>query len=397
MNSNNPSPNLQQQLQQRVFVREQEINALKVQNRHLLEKLDDLEKDARPNQINTQFVADEVQKHLSPVIDQLQSTITNSFEILQSTLRGIYQQSQRSQQAVEEMTAYSRDLEIRMNEQRKADQNFYQDKIFSMIGAFCDRLERQIEIRFKALSSIELVNSKQNEILNDVERMRTAMDSMSKNSVDLNDRMNGVQIHTRYGKEMAQDLLQQMQNHRAEFKLVRMELKSAIDFINRSTMAGDENEIESIENVPVLVQAAAAVINNASAKANAAANAQAKTDGANLNINPIGEIESIEAGNFHEVEAADDAADEAEAINQNKILNELIDKKHRELETLEKNIEYHSQGGAQDDATMILSLLRAQKNELQRVSLEAKQYLKEYQGQGNVKDISRANDEQTAR
>ena len=390
MNSNNQSPSLQQ-LQQRVFVKEQEINALKVQNRHLLEKLDELEKESRPNQINTQFVADEVQKHLSPVIDQMQSTITNSFEILQSTLRGIYQQSQRAQQAVEEMTSYSRDLEIRMNEQRKADQNFYQDKIFSMIGAFCDRLERQIEIRFKALSSIELMNSKQNEVLNDVERMRMHLDNMQKSYGDLNERINGVQIHTRYSKEMSQDLLQQMQNHRAEFKLVRMELKSAIDYINRSAYAGaDEHEVESLESIPSLIQQ-----NNAN-------QAVAANETNSININPINEIDAVAASDDNEVEAISQDAEEeaADAIDQNKIIHELIEKKHRELETLEKNIEFHSHENAQDDATMILSLLRAQKNELQRVAHEAKQYLKEYQNRSSVKDVNNNRidrDEQTAR
>ena len=57
--------------------------------------------------------------------------MTASFEILQSTMRGIYQQSARAQQAVEDMAAQSRDLENRMNEQRKADQNFYQEQNFS--------------------------------------------------------------------------------------------------------------------------------------------------------------------------------------------------------------------------------------------------------------------------
>ena len=71
----NPTPNAQL-LQQRLTVREQEINGLKVQNRHLLSRIEELEKNAKPNQINTQFVADEVHRHLEPVIGQLQSTIT---------------------------------------------------------------------------------------------------------------------------------------------------------------------------------------------------------------------------------------------------------------------------------------------------------------------------------
>ena len=51
-----PNPQL---LQQRLSVREHEINALKVQNRHLLGKIEQLEQKAVPNQINTQFIAQE--------------------------------------------------------------------------------------------------------------------------------------------------------------------------------------------------------------------------------------------------------------------------------------------------------------------------------------------------
>ena len=167
-------------LQNRLHVREQEIQALKMQNRHLLSKIEELEKAAEPNQIDTQFIADEVKRHIDPVVQQLQSTLNASFEMIQSTLKGIYQQSQRSQNAVEEMVAHAQGLEIRMNEQRKQDQNFYQDKVFSMIGNFCDRLERQIDVRLKSLSVVEMVHSRQNEILIDLETLKASIFSVQK-------------------------------------------------------------------------------------------------------------------------------------------------------------------------------------------------------------------------
>jgi hypothetical protein len=347
MSVNLNSQNNPQLLQQRLNVREQEINALKVQNRHLLSKVDELATQVKPNQINTKFVADDVHKHLEPVIAQMQSTMTASFEILQSTMRGIYQQSQRAQQAVEEMTSQSRDLEIRMNEQRKSDQNYYQDKIFSMIGAFCDRVERQIEIRLKSLSVVELMNAKQNEVLSDVESMKASLSLMQKNSEasrgeisriernasEANEKLIDVQVQTGNTEELIRDTLQQIQNHRSEFKLIRSELKGTLESVNRLLGRVEASSVE----VP--------------------------SQGSQNEL--VSEMAYQEAS--------------PSAIDENKLINDLIENKHRELEVLEKNIE--EQGGAEskDDATMILALLRAQKSELQRVAGEAKSYLQNHQ------------------
>jgi hypothetical protein len=354
--SNNPNNN-PQLLQQRLSVREQEINALKVQNRHLLSKIEEVEKNAKPNQINTQFVADEVHKHLEPVINQLQNTITTSFEILQSTMRGIYQQSQRAQQAVEEMAAHSRDLEMRMNEQRKADQNFYQDKMFSMIGAFCDRVERQIEIRMKALATVELMNTKQNEVLSDVESIKGSINQMQKNSdsnrgeisriernaSEANEKLIDVQIQTQNSEELIRDTLQQIQNHRAEFKIIRSELKQSIEAMSKL--------VDRVNESAVVISAA-------------------EEDDSSDEIQVI-----------TDVPASQEYSQAASSVDEGKIINDLIEQKHRELEALEKNIEEQSESQSQEDAGMILALLRAQKSELQRVAEDAKTYLKEHVAQ----------------
>lgn len=343
--ANNP-----QLLQQRLSVREQEINSLKVQNRHLLNRIEELEKNSKPNQINTQFVADDVHRHLEPVISQLQNTITSSFEILQSTMRGIYQQSQRAQQAVEDMAAHSRDLEVRMNEQRKADQNFYQDKMFSMIGAFCDRVERQIEIRMKALSTVELMNTKQNEVLADIENIKASITIMHKNSdsnrgeiariernaSESNEKLIDVQLQTQTSEELIRDTLQQVQNHRAEFKIIRSELKQAIEVMNRLVdRVGEETYT-------------------------------------------IPSGDAIELGSGEASESAIPAEVATPAIDETRIINDLIEQKHRELEVLERSIEEQSGNQSKEDAAMILALLRAQKSELQRVAEDAKSYLKEH-------------------
>jgi hypothetical protein len=348
------SPANPQLLQQRLSVREQEINSLKVQNRHLLNRIEELEKNSKPNQINTQFVADEVHRHLEPVISQLQNTITSSFEILQSTMRGIYQQSQRAQQAVEDMASHSRDLEVRMNEQRKADQNFYQDKMFSMIGAFCDRVERQIEIRMKALSTVELMNTKQNEVLADIENIKASISGMQKNSdsnrgeiariernaAESNEKLIDVQLQTQTSEELIRDTLQQVQNHRAEFKIIRSELKQAIEVMNRLV----DRVGEETYSVP---------------------------SGDNIELSPVG---------HDEVQVMSEPA--APAIDETRIINDLIEQKHRELEVLERSIEEQSANQSKEDAAMILALLRAQKSELQRVAEDAKSYLKEHASAG---------------
>ncbi len=167
-----------QQLQQRLWVKEQEVSALKVQNRHLIAKLEDAEKSAQPNQINTQKIANEIQNQLRPLIAEIEKSLTESFDILKSTMRGIYQQSQRAQQAVEDIGAHSRAVELRLNEQRKADQVYYQEKILSMVTSFGDRIERQLENRLRNLAVVELMNTKQNEVLADIDMLKSSMASL---------------------------------------------------------------------------------------------------------------------------------------------------------------------------------------------------------------------------
>src|ERR1700758_3826084 len=69
-----------QLVQQRLWVKEQEVSALKVQNRHLIAKLEDAEKSAQPNQINTQKIATEIQNKLKPLIGDIQKSLTESFD-----------------------------------------------------------------------------------------------------------------------------------------------------------------------------------------------------------------------------------------------------------------------------------------------------------------------------
>jgi len=180
------APNAEmQQIQQRLWVKDQEVSALKVQNRHLIAKLEEAEKKSEPNQINTQKIATEIQSQLRPLISEIEKSLKDSFDILKSTMRGIYQQSQRAQQAVEEIGAHSREVEQRMSEQRKADQVYYQEKILAMVTSFGDRIERQLENRLRSLSVVELMNAKQNEVLADIDMMKASVSELILNHQSL--------------------------------------------------------------------------------------------------------------------------------------------------------------------------------------------------------------------
>lgn len=323
-------------LEQRIWVKEQEVSALKVQNRHLLAKLDEAEKTARPNQINTQFVAVEVQKSLQPVIQELEKSIKGAFEILQSTMRGIYQQSQRCQQAVEEIGAHSRDIEVRINEQRKADHVFFQEKILASVTAFCDRMERQIENRLKSLSVIDVLSSKQNEMLNDVDQMKAMITGIHKNS-DLNrsdlsrierdaaevgQKLVEVHVQANNSEELSRDVLQQVQNHRSEFKLLRGELRAILD-----------NTAKLSEKISLIEE---------------------------------------RVTRHHE----NNLEQELKEIETNDSIQELIDIKEADISNIQSVLNAAEVSQNKEDLALILDMLRSQKSDLKKVAKEAETRLR---------------------
>lgn len=334
------SNSAQSQTEQRIWIKEQEINALKVQNRHLLSKLEDAEKSAKPNQINTQFVAIEVQKSLQPVLQQLEKSIQGAFEILQSTMRGVYQQSQRCQQAVEEMGAHSRDLEVRMHEQRKADHVFFQEKILASVTAFTDRMERQIENRLKALTHLEVMSSKQNEMLNDVDQMKALVTSMQKafdlsrsdltrmekESTESTQKLIEVQVQTQNSEELARDVLQQIQNHRAEFKLLRGEMRSILETNQKLNEKMNQIEAQVVQHQEKRIEQ-----------------------------------------ELKEIETADS-------------IQELIDIKDKDIQGIQEVLSAENATQNKEDLALILEMLRSQKSNLKKVAKEAELRLKALTG-----------------
>ena len=326
------------QVQQRLRVREQEIIALKTQNRHLLAKLEDSENNGKPNQINTQLVANEVQKNLQPVLAEIEKSLKNAFEMLQSTMRGIYQQSSRAQQAVEDMTQHTRDI-----------QNHMQDNVASSMGTFCDRLERQILSR---LNGVDVMVQKQNEMLLDIETMKQSVQSMQKNSdsnrsevsriekesIEANQKLIEVQIQSRNSEEVARDALQQIRNHRSEFKLLRGEVRAVLENssrMNDKISVIDERLYEAVNDAP---------------------NHQRNRDQIQQELKNIDGIDSIE---------------------------DLIAIKSDDIVNIENAIQMGSGETSKEDLTLVLELLQAQKADLKRVAKDAESFLRNSQNQSN--------------
>jgi chromosome segregation ATPase len=198
-----------------------------------------------------------------------------------------------------------------------------------MISNFSDRLERQVEIRLKALGQIEILNAKQNEILSELESMKNSQESVQKNAEinrneiarmerttgEMNQKVIDIQIQTRNSEETTRNTLQQVQNHRAEFRLIRAELKQAIDTMN------------------VLLQ---------------------------------------------NVERSQNLLDNgAPSMAGNETLENLLEEKQKEIENLEQSILANQPGNAEEDAAVVLNLLRAQKQELSRAAADARTYLQD--------------------
>jgi chromosome segregation ATPase len=337
-----------QQIQQRLWVREQEINALKVQNRHLLTKLDESEQNGKPNQINTQLVANEVQKNLQPVLAEIEKSLKNAFELLQSTMRGIYQQSSRAQQAVEEMTQHTRDI-----------QNHMQDNVASSMSTFCDRLERQILSR---LNGVDVMVQKQNEMLMDVENMKISVSAMLKNSdnnrsevsriekesMEANQKLIEVQMQSRNAEEVTRDALQQIRNHRSEFKLLRGEVRAVLE---NSSRLSDK-------------------------------------------INLIDERLFEASGDFttrqREREQIQKELKEIDGINS---IEDLIAIKSDDIENIENAIQAGAMDASKEELAMVLDLMQAQKADLKRVAKDAENFLRNVKNETNTDSVKLANEQ----
>lgn len=352
--------------QQSLWVKEQEVNALKVQNRHLIVRLEEAEKNSKPNQINTQAVASEVRAQLKPIIEeiqkqnvasqnQLEKSLKQAFEMMQSTLRGVYQQTQRAQNAIETSTFQTRDVENRMAEARKADLVFFQEKIFSLISAFLDRMERQIDNRLSAMSSLDIIIAKQNEALADLEMLRGALGQVVRNTDGSKAEVNRVEkaiaettqkileleAQSRNAEEALRDTYQQVQNHRSEFKLARGEIRTMIEQsqkIGEKITILDERIIENTKDIRVQTS----------------------------------EQEKIRQ-EIRELEAAEG-------------VQELIEMKNDDIQSIETALQ-NAGDASKEDLAMVLQLLKTQKEDLTQVAKRAENYLRNYSAENSTGNV----------
>lgn len=338
------------------WAKEQENNALKVQNRHLVSQLNELEKRSSAQPINVQALALEVRQQIKPVIDEIQKQVTaiqaqqeknlkQAFELMQSTLRGVYQQTQRAQNAIETSTLQTRDLENRMAEARKADLVFFQEKIFSLISAFLDRMERQIDQRLSNLGALDVIVTKQNEALVDLEALRNQLLQISRNTEGSKSEVNRVEktVHEsiqklleleaqgRNTEEALRDTYQQVQNHRAEFKLARAEIRAVIEQaqkVNEKVTIIDERISENVKDI------------------------------------------RTQAAEHERMRQEIRVAEAAEGVD------ELIRSKNDDIQNIQSAVLQGSENASQEDLTMVLQLLKSQKDNLKAVAKNAENYLR---------------------
>ncbi len=224
-------------VEKRIWAKDQEIAALKLQNKHLLTKVDQIERAMAGNDpresahaIKTaviqglhQTLSQMIQAELSPMVKALQNEevvlrlgniekqvaqfmsqfqnvlLTMSEKLAQvttqiphtvqktvsvnldkglgqihDTIKGLYSQASRAEASVERMLGRVGDLDKRVEEINRQSS----EKTYSTMNAFFDRIERQIEIRMKSLGEIESVRAKQNETLVDLESIRQTATSL---------------------------------------------------------------------------------------------------------------------------------------------------------------------------------------------------------------------------
>jgi hypothetical protein len=333
---------------QRLWVREQEVNALKIQNRHLLAKLEEAEKKARPDPITSEQITAEVHKNLQPVITQVERSLQNSFEMISGTLKGIYQQSHRAQEVVEEMTEHVKTVESRMQEQRKADQLYFQEKIFATITTFCDRIERQVEQRLKALSSIEVINVKQNELLTDLEGLKSTLNEM--------------QTQNRNAEEMARDGLRQVQNHRNDLKNFRNEVQ-----VELRSFAQIASELpESLTNQ------LNAQLNASKRDLQSLVNATAQNE-TNAPVLPVNTSANLPAGATSSAAGIQTPALEVSTANENHLIAPYAEL--NEVHDIRSAIAAGEIEASNEDLGLVLELLNSQKEDVKAVAQKTGNFL----------------------
>ncbi len=191
--------NSEDALNQRLWVKEQEVQALKTQNRHLIARLEDLEKKKTDVEENTaalgefrgtlttqlsaalNAIQEQIHRFTSQILASTETSLKSGFDTIQQTMRALYTQNQRGQQQIETAVGSIGNLEKRVDQQanevmnQTKVQNFqFQDKVLGNLNGFMDRIERLMESRLQGLSELARIDYKQEELLREIKALTAA-------------------------------------------------------------------------------------------------------------------------------------------------------------------------------------------------------------------------------
>jgi hypothetical protein len=191
--------NSEDALTQRLWVKEQEVAALKTQNRHLIARLEELEQkktDVEENtaalgefrgNLTTQLSAalnsiqEQIHRFTNQILSSTETSLKSGFDTIQQTMRALYTQNQRSQQQIEKAVGSIGTLEQRVDtqasevlNQSKVHNLQFQDKVIGNLNGFMDRVERLMDSRLQGLSEIARLDYKQEELLTEIKNLTAA-------------------------------------------------------------------------------------------------------------------------------------------------------------------------------------------------------------------------------
>lgn len=244
------------------WVKEQEIQALKVQNRHLIQRIEELENSKSDIEVNNKLISNfqgqldqqlthalnqlqqQVQKFTRAVLTNTEAALKNGFESIQGTMKALYSQNQRGQEQIDRALQSTLRLEEKIENhqidvlaQAKVQNLQFQDRLVGNIQNFCDRIERVVDQRLEGLSALDSLKGKQEEsikLLSNVDQHRS----------DLISKVMSLEITQKNTDSVSRETQNQVQALRLEVRSVRDEIQNLIQNIQnaRTTTSNPLND-----------------------------------------------------------------------------------------------------------------------------------------------------------
>jgi chromosome segregation ATPase len=244
--TNQAAPNMQQ-IQLALRIREQEVSALKAQNKHLIERIQEHEGTKHGIEENNQLISsfrgqldqqltaalnglqEQVQRFTKAVLVNTESALKGGFEAIQGTLKAIYTQSQRGQEQISQSLKIVQEIDKRIEghsidvlTQAKVQNLQFQDKLTANIQNFLDRVERTIDSRLEALSGLDSLRGKQEETLKSLE-------SVDRGRADMISKLMSLEITQKNTDSVNRETQTQIQILRAEIRALRTEIQNVTE------------------------------------------------------------------------------------------------------------------------------------------------------------------------